>query len=213
VTSIDTILAEGRSAIPTSFMTKMKVNRAIVSSFAMGDEFVDRASGLDVFDDDDALYVIAFDRWDGAYLASGRLRPTMGPNMLRDALPYLLDFGETIESPCIWELSRLCAMTNRRASEGGRHSVDAVVGAVLAAAVAAAERANVTQIVCVTDDAVFDTLVRVGCAPKLRPRPALVPNVAPHVAFLDVGEVTSLRIRKARQTIGKLVSLERRPTQ
>jgi len=68
--------------------------------------------------------------------------------------------------------------------------VDAVVGELVAAAIEAAIDAGVRQIVCVADDPTVDILERVGCLPRLMPRPAHGPNRAPHVALLDVGELS-----------------------
>lgn len=56
-------------------------------------------------------YVVAHD---GASKALGccRLLPTLGPNMLRDVFPYLLDGAVVPSSPTTWEISRF-AMDNR----------------------------------------------------------------------------------------------------
>jgi hypothetical protein len=67
-----------------------------------------------------------------------------------------------------------------------------------AAAFEVAGRAGVTQFVCVTDDAAFDALERIGCAPKLKPRPAIGPGSAPQVALLDVGQIPLKRIQNRR---------------
>ena len=113
----------------------MIVNRVLTrGNFKIGDEFLDDDGGLDAFDNDAARYIIVYDKADGGYLGSARLLPTVGPNMLRDAVPYLLEFGETVESPGVWELSRICTMTNGRAGEGRRPDVDAVVGELVATA-------------------------------------------------------------------------------
>ncbi|RBP11956.1 autoinducer synthase [Roseiarcus fermentans] len=181
--------------MPARFLTDMAVNRALTRTFAIGDEFLDDR-GLDAFDDDDAIYVIAFDRVGGAYLGSVRLRPTVKSTLLRDAAPYLLEFGETIESPRIWELSRLCTTT--RSEHRRRHGADAVAGELAAAAFEVAGRAGVNQFVCVTDDPTFHALERIGCAPKLKPRPASGPGSAPHVVFLDVGQIPLKRIQNRR---------------
>jgi N-acyl-L-homoserine lactone synthetase len=197
VRALGNIVAEGRGAVPQQFLTDMTVNRVLTrGSLEIGEEFLDDGCGLDVFDNNDARYVIVYDRADGAYLGSARLLPTVGPNMLRDAVPYLLEFGETVVSPGVWELSRICTMTNGRAAEGRRHDVDAVVGELVAAAIEAAVDAGVRQVVCVADDSTFDILERVGCLPRLLRRPELGPNRAPHVALLDVSELSLRRILK-----------------
>ncbi len=204
---------EGRSAVPRQFLIDMTVNRALArEDFEIGEEFFDNRDGLDAFDNDDAFYVIVFDKWDETYLGSARLIPTTRPHLLRDAVPYLLDFGKTLEGPSIWELSRICAMSNRRTGAGQDRSIDLVVGELLDAAVEVARSAGISQIVCVASDSTFDILERTGCAPKLMPRPATSASWAPHIVLLDVGEIPLKRIQRRTRTKGEVVAFGRRPT-
>ncbi len=89
-------------------------------------------------------YLVAHD---GASNALGccRLLPTLGPNMLRDIFPYLLDGDAPPASPSIWEVSRF-AISHRCSGSGygfgdvpeamltdmlrfaNAHGVDALVG-------------------------------------------------------------------------------------
>ncbi len=210
MSALGKIVAEGRTAVPLQFLADMTVNRALSrESFEIGEEFLDEDGGLDVFDNDDAHYVIVYDKADGGYLGSVRMNPTTGPTLLRDAVPYLLACGATVESPSVWEMSRMCAMTNAREGEG-RYSADAVVGELLTGAVEDATRAGVREIVCVADDSTLDTLGRLGCLPRLMPRPAIGAARAPHVAVFDVGEIPLRRIAKTTQTSGTVVEFGRR---
>src|ERR1700693_1389565 len=59
----------------------------------------------DVFDDASPLYLVSVDPLTKKYRGSVRLLPTTGPNMLRDVFPFLLQQGEFVESPTIWEIS------------------------------------------------------------------------------------------------------------
>lgn len=209
VSVLGKIVVEGRAAVPPQFLADMTVNRVLVrESFEIGDEFLDEGGGLDAFDNDDAHYVIVYDNLDGAYLGSVRMNPTTGPNMLRDAVPYLLESATTLESPNIWEMSRMCAMTNGRSGEG-RHSADLVVGELLAGAVEDAKCAGVREMVCVADDLTLDTLNRAGCLPRLMPRPVFGARRAPHVAVFDVGEIPLRRIEKTTQTGRTMVEFGR----
>ena len=210
MSALGKIVAEGRTGVPLQFLADMTVNRAIVrESFEIGEEFLERGSGLDTFDNDDAHYVIVYDKADGGYLGSVRMNPTTGPNMLRDAVPYLLESGTSVGSPGVWEMSRMCAMTNGRPGEG-RHSADVVVGELLAGAVEHAKRAGVREIVCVADDWTLDTLDRMGCLPRLMPRPAFGAGRAPHVAVFDVGEIPLCRIEKTTRACGTVVEFGHR---
>jgi acyl homoserine lactone synthase len=210
VSALGKIVAEGRTAVPPQFLTDMTVNRALVrDSFEIGEEFLEGGSGLDAFDNDDAHYVIVYDKTDGGYLGSVRMNPTTGPNMLRDAMPYLLASGATVESPSVWEMSRMCAMTDIRDREA-RHSADVVVGELLCGAVEDAKQAGVREIVCIADDSTLDTLDRMGCLPRLMPRPAVGPGRAPYVAVFDVGEIPLRRIEKTSQTSATVVEFGRK---
>ena len=210
MSALGKIVAEGRTAVPLHFLADMIVNRALVrKSFEIGEEFLEEGSGLDAFDTDDAHYVIVYDKAVGCYLGSVRMNPTTGPTLLRDAVPYLLASGTTVESPSVWEMSRMCAMTNARDGEGP-HSADVVVGELLTGAVEDAKRAGVREIVCVADNSTLDTLDRMGCLPRLMPRPAFGAGRAPHVAVFDVGEIPLRRIEKTIRTSATVVEFGRR---
>ncbi len=210
VSALGKIVAEGRTAVPLQFLTDMTVNRALVrESFEIGEEFLEEGSGLDAFDNDDAHYVIVYDKADGGYLGSVRMNPTTGPTILRDAVPYLLPSGTTVGSPNVWEMSRMCAMTNAR--EGGRrYSADVVVGELLTGVVEDAKRAGVREIVYVADASALDTLDRMGCLLKLMPPPTFGAGRAPHVAVFDVGEIPLRRIEKTTRTSGTVVEFGHR---
>ena len=59
----------------------------------------------DEFDDVNPLYLLSVDDR-GRVRGTLRLLPTTGPNMLRDVFHGLLDQGQSVESPIIWEASR-----------------------------------------------------------------------------------------------------------
>lgn len=61
---------------------------------------------IDEFDEADPLYLISTDDEIRQFYGSVRLLRTTGPNMLRDVFHCLLDEGEVVESPLIWESSR-----------------------------------------------------------------------------------------------------------
>lgn len=73
----------------------------------------------DRFDDLDPVYLI-YRGESGAVEGCVRLLPTLGPNMLRDTFPILLDGARAPESPAIWESSRfsLDTETTKRTSAG-----------------------------------------------------------------------------------------------
>lgn len=69
----------------------------------------------DQYDDLAPLYII-YEREDGTHGGSGRLMPTTGRTMIGEHFSHLTD-GVLIQSPTIWEITRLCIspeVTSRR---------------------------------------------------------------------------------------------------
>jgi len=103
----------------------------------------------DRFDDANPIYLISVEPGTGEYRGSLRLLPTTGPNMLRDVFPQLVT--EAIESPEIWESSRICVI--------GRKSVaiELFCGAVEVCALA-----GVTKIVTVFSEYMLGVFRQAG---------------------------------------------------
>lgn len=67
---------------------------------------------IDSYDAEDATYLLVVA--DGREVVGHvRLLPTLGPNMLADTFPFLVDHGEAPCSPAIVESSRFCVDTSR----------------------------------------------------------------------------------------------------
>lgn len=62
---------------------------------------------IDHYDDADPVYVLSYSDG-GALRGALRLLPTLGPNMLDDTFPILLDGQPAIRQHGIWETSRFC---------------------------------------------------------------------------------------------------------
>ncbi len=129
------LIGKGRSVLPRRFLIDMTVNRALAVDVEIGEEFFENRDGLDAFDNDDAWYVIAFDKSDEAHLGSVRLVPTMWPTCCATPSPISWTLERPSQAPNIWELSRLCAATNRRVDSGRERSINLVAGELLDAAV------------------------------------------------------------------------------
>lgn len=63
---------------------------------------------MDHYDDANPIYVMSYDDKSGRLRGALRLLPTLGPNMLDDTFPILLDSQPEIRSAAIWESSRFC---------------------------------------------------------------------------------------------------------
>lgn len=117
---------------------------------------------VDEFDDANPLYVLCLDDTDGSLIASLRLLPTTGPNMLCDVFTELLPPGLQIRSPTMWESSRFCVdysrNNNRSANQIARATAELMcgVGEIGLAA-------GLTHIVTVTDLVLERIFRRMGC--------------------------------------------------
>jgi acyl homoserine lactone synthase len=95
-------------------MDAMFRNRAETFSDRLGWEVVVKnGHEQDSFDDANPLYLVSVDPDSERYWGSLRLLPTIGPNMLRDVFPRLLEPGEIIESAIlgIAEVAVLAGLT------------------------------------------------------------------------------------------------------
>ena len=63
---------------------------------------------IDHFDDANPLYVLSYSDDTGKLRGALRLLPTLGPNMLDDTFPILLDGNPEVRSASVWESSRFC---------------------------------------------------------------------------------------------------------
>lgn len=99
-------------------------------------------------------YLIAHDQASNA-LGCCRLLPTMGPNMLRDIFPMLMDGAAPPASAGIWEISRFAVGAG---CTGQRFGFGNVAGTLIAHALRLADAHGIEEIVGVTS-APFERLL------------------------------------------------------
>lgn len=114
----------------------------------------------DRFDDLDPLYICVTDQ--GRLLASLRLLPTTGPNMLRDVFPEVGAPEGTIRDPLIYESSRFCVDTTA-ARDYGISGINHVTRELLTGLFTHALNAGLINIVSVYDLYLERILRRAGC--------------------------------------------------
>jgi N-acyl-L-homoserine lactone synthetase len=123
---------------------------------------VHRLAVVDYFDSLDPLYVLALDETE---CVAGALRvlPTAGVTMLNDAFAGAAPDGIRVESPLIWEASRL---TLRAAGDFRATDVasDCTIGQLGVALNAIAEAAALTHVIGVFDRSMHRLLSQRGCA-------------------------------------------------
>ena len=120
----------------------------------------------DQFDVLDPTYVLAFGDAD-RLVGSWRLLPTVGPTMLGDVFPELLDGEEMPCSPTIWETSRFVDDA-RSHGDGSLGSINHTTSEIFCGLIEHCIAEGIQEIVTVYDLLIARILPRVGCHPKWR---------------------------------------------
>jgi acyl homoserine lactone synthase len=162
----------------------------------------------DDFDEANPLYLVSVDPSTNKYRGSVRLLPTTGPNMLRDVFPFLLDEGESVESPTIWEISRICAATSSGQPERTRTGFNLVLGELIVGIVEVGLMAGLSQIVAVFDARIYRVVKAAGCNPQLIGRPQRIGDTMSYVGVFDTGNSPLNAIRRAVGIEGSVFALE-----
>ncbi|HME85925.1 MAG TPA: acyl-homoserine-lactone synthase [Roseiarcus sp.] len=179
-------------------MDAMFRNRAQIFSERLGwNVSVRNGRERDMFDDANPLYLVSVDPLTQKYRGSVRLLPTTGPNMLRDVFPFLLQEDEFVESPTIWEISRICAATSECQPERTKNGFNLVLGELILGIVEVGLMAGLTQIVAVFDARIYRVVKAAGCNPQLIGRPQRIGDTMSYVGVFDTGNSPLRAIRRA----------------
>ncbi len=145
---------------------------------------VNRQAVVDYFDSLDPLYVLALD--DAARIVGAlRLLPTTGATMLNDAFASAAPQRLRIESPLIWEASRLtlAAIENCQAQE---RIIDRAIGEIGVALNEIAQAAALTHVIGVFAGDAQRMLSRRGCAGESLAPPMSLDGMQMFVALYEV---------------------------
>lgn len=116
---------------------------------------------IDQFDDLNPIYICAVNE-DGRLIASLRLLPSVGPHMLADVFPEVMNGKDFIRRHDVWESSRFCVDTF--ATTGfGPDGIHRATKEVLFGLFDLAQKMGITKIVSVYDLSVERILRRSGC--------------------------------------------------
>lgn len=146
---------------------------------------INRLTVVDYFDSLDPLYVLALDDA-GRILGAIRLLPTTGVTMLNDAFAATLPERGRIESPLIWEASRLTLDASGNSPAQVR-SIDRAVGELGCALNEIAQAAGLTHLIGVFDRAAYDLLSSRGCAGEALTPPLSLDSGQICVSLYEVG--------------------------
>ncbi|MBM3564346.1 MAG: autoinducer synthesis protein [Alphaproteobacteria bacterium] len=167
---------------------------------------INRLAVVDYFDSLDPLYVLALDDA-GRIIGAIRLLPTTGATMLNDAFAATLPERGRIESPLIWEASRLTvdATGNSQAQE---RTIDRAVGELGCALNEIAQGAGLTHLIGVFDGGAYNLLSSRGCAGEALAPPLSLAGGQIFVAFYEVGPAMDAQfIRLAGENARRPINL------
>lgn len=141
---------------------------------------------IDRYDDANPLYFLSYGD-NGRLRGSLRLLPTLGPNMLDDTFPVLLDGNPEIRSASIWESSRFCI--DPEISQSRASNQVTIAAAELMCAVGELGLASrLSHIVTVTDVFLERMFRRMGCPGERIGAPHRIGSVHAVAIAWDVDE-------------------------
>jgi acyl homoserine lactone synthase len=143
---------------------------------------------VDYFDSLDPLYVLALDDAE-RIVGALRLLPTTGETMLNDALGPRSPGHARIESPLIWEASRLtlCASED---CQSRQPLIDRAIGEIGVALTGIAKNAALTHVIGVFDSGAHRSLSLRGCAGEALAPPMSLDGSEYYVALYEVDPAT-----------------------
>ncbi len=133
---------------------------------------------------------------DGRIQGCVRLHPTVGPTMLRDAFPVLLDGASAPASSTIWESSRF-ALDVPTAAPKAAHGVAIATYELFAGMIEFGLSRKLTEIVTVTDARMERILRRVGWPLQRIGQPRALGNTLAVAGLVGISVESLTRIRSA----------------
>ncbi|MGD9542195.1 acyl-homoserine-lactone synthase [Methylocystis sp.] len=146
---------------------------------------VNRLAIVDYFDSLDPLYVLALSNAERV-VGALRLLPTTGLTMLNDAFAARSPQRLRIESPLIWEASRLTLDVSEDCQRR-RQIIDRAVGEIGVALNEIAKNAALTHVVGVFDGGAHRLLSLRGCAGEALAPPTSLDGAEIYLALYEVG--------------------------
>lgn len=157
-----------------------------------------QTSGDMEIDEFDALhpdYLIQVDE-NGQVQGSVRLLPTLGPTMLRDAFPALLEGQPAPATPLVWESSRFAIDVPADAPKGD-HGITRAAYELFAGMVEFGLSRQLTDIVTVTDVRMERILRRAGWPLRRIGNPSEIGNTLALAGYLEISREALASLRKA----------------
>ncbi|MBW7970170.1 acyl-homoserine-lactone synthase [Bradyrhizobium sp. BR 10289] len=158
-----------------------------------------QTSGDMEIDEFDALhpdYLIQVDE-NGQVQGSVRLLPTLGPTMLRDTFPALLEGRSAPSTPFVWESSRFAIDVAGDAPKRGGHGITRAAYELFSGMIEFGLSRQLTDIVTVTDVRMERILRRAGWPLRRIGNPSTIGNTLAVAGYLEISRDSLASLRKA----------------
>ncbi len=131
---------------------------------------------IDHFDDANPIYVTSSASGGGKLRGALRLLPTLGPNMLADTFPQLMNGEPEIRSASIWESSRFCIDPDLL-QDRSSNQVTIAAAELMCGVGELGLRSGISHIVTVTDIFLERMFRRMGCPGERIGKPLRIGSV------------------------------------
>ena len=158
---------------------------------------------MDEFDACQPAYLVQKDD-DGRIQGCVRLLPTIGPTMLRDTFPVLLDGESAPASDAIWESSRFGVDLSSRAEKTGR-SIARATFELFAGMIEFGLMRGLSDIVTVTDARMERILCRANWPLRRLGSPRAIGKTLAVAGYLEVSRERLARVRDAGGLSGTVI--------
>ena len=158
---------------------------------------------IDEFDACQPAYLVQKDD-DGRIQGCVRLLPTIGPTMLRDTFPVLLDGESAPASDAIWESSRFGVDLSSRSEKAGR-SIARATFELFAGMIEFGLMRGLSDIVTVTDARMERILCRANWPLRRLGSPRAIGKTLAVAGYLEVSRERLARVRDAGGLSGTVI--------
>jgi acyl homoserine lactone synthase len=159
---------------------------------------------IDEFDEMNPLYLVAWYEQMGAVAGCLRFLPTSGPTMMKDVFDQYFEDPFEIESPLIWECTRLAIEPTIASKWLTPTGLCRATFELMQGGLEVAMQAGVEQIVGIFDNAMLRVYRRVGWSPEII---ATTDRVGKHVIHVGLWEVNEASLASMQSRSGLTTTL------
>jgi acyl homoserine lactone synthase len=159
---------------------------------------------MDHYDDANPIYVMSYDDHTGRLRGALRLLPTLGPNMLDDTFPVLLNNQPEIRNAAIWESSRFC-IDPEISLDRASNQVSVAAAELMCGVGELGLASGLTHIVTVTDVFLERMFRRMGCPGERIGEPHKIGSVHAVAISWEVDQNMLERMKQVATISGNLL--------